>query len=177
MPHTASRRPLLSAVRSSSRRRRLARSSTRRVLRYHALTESSMSSTAGQPRNRRYIRVSQQRKTKPRWPENSIEHQNVHRRRSSSKSASIYIRVYASEADFHKPELYGGRVRVWATEWDVFPCTPSRGGRGRRAAVDIFRGVFFLVSGGISFFFSFSLLRTHTAYCKYEATLPHVPLY
>ena len=24
------------------------------------------------------------------------------------------------------------------------------------------------------FFFSFSLLRTHTAYCKYEATLPHV---
>ena len=26
-------------------------------------------------------------------------------------------------------------------------------------------------------FFSFSLLRTHTAYCKYEATLPHVPLY
>ena len=34
----------------------------------------------------------------------------------------------------------------------------------------------FLVSCGISFFFSFSLLRTHTAYCKYEATLPHVPL-
>ena len=28
----------------------------------------------------------------------------------------------------------------------------------------------FLVPGGISFFFSFSLLRTHTAYCKYEAT-------
>ena len=26
-------------------------------------------------------------------------------------------------------------------------------------------------------FFSFSLLRTHTAYCKYEAILPHVPLY
>ena len=26
-------------------------------------------------------------------------------------------------------------------------------------------------------FFSFSLLRTHTAYCKYEATLRHVPLY
>ena len=33
--------------------------------------------------------------------------------------------------------------------------------------------VCFLVSGGISF----SLLRTHTAYCKNEATLPHVPLY
>jgi len=52
MPHTASRRSLLSAVRSSSSRRRLARSSTRRVLWYHALTESSMSSTTGQPRNR-----------------------------------------------------------------------------------------------------------------------------
>ena len=72
-----------------------------------------------------------------------IEHQNVHRRRSSSSSASIYIRVYTSEADFHKPEIYGGRVRVWATEWAVFHCTPSRGGRGRRAAVDIFRGMFF----------------------------------
>ena len=84
-----------------------------------------MSSTTGQPRNRRYMRVSQQRKTKLRWPENSIEHQHVHRRRSSSSSASIYIRVYTSEADFHKPEIYGGRVRVWATEWDVFHCTPG----------------------------------------------------
>ena len=38
--------------------------------------------------------------------------------------------------------------------------------------------VCFIVFGGIScFFFSFSLLRTHTAYCKYEATLPHVSLY
>ena len=37
--------------------------------------------------------------------------------------------------------------------------------------------VFFLVFGGISCFFSFSLLRMHTAYFKYEATLPHVPLY
>ena len=135
-----------------------------------------MSSTTGQPRNRRYIRVSQQRKTKLRWPENSIEHQNVHRRRSSSSSASIYIRVYTSEADFHKPEIYRGRVRVWATEWDVFHCTPSRGGRGRRAAVDIFRGVLVWYLVGFRFFFSFSLLRTHPAYCKYEATLPRVPL-
>ena len=142
MLHTASRRSLLSAVRSSSRR--LARSSTRRVLRHHALTESSMSSATGQPRNRRYIRVSQQRKTTLRWPENCIEHQNVHRWRriSSSSSASMYIRVYTSEADFHKPEIYGGRVRVWATGWEVFHCAPSRGGRGRRAAVEIFR-VFF----------------------------------
>ena len=27
------------------------------------------------------------------------------------------------------------------------------------------------------FFVLFLLLRKHTAYCKYEATLPHVPLY
>ena len=76
-------------------------------------------------------------------------------------------------------------MRVWATEWDVFHCTPSRGSRGRRAAVDIFHGVLFWC-GGISFFFLslsllrtqiVSLLRTHTAYYKYEATLPHVPLY
>ena len=115
-----------------------------------------MSSTTGQPRNRRYIRVSHQRKTKLRWPENSIEHQNVHRRRSSS-SASIYIRVYTSEADFHKPGkpgIYGGRVRVWANECDVFHCMQSRGGRGRRAAVDIFRCVF-LVFRGISCFLRF----------------------
>ena len=72
-----------------------------------------------------------------------IEHQNVHRRRSSSSSASIYIRVYTSEADFHKPGMYGGSMRVRANAWDVFCRTPSRGVRGRRAAVDLFRGVFF----------------------------------
>ena len=121
-----------------------------------------MSSTTGQPQNRRYIRASQQRKTKLRWPENSIEHQNVHRRRSSNRCASIYIRVYTSEADFHKPEIYGGRVRVWATEWDVH-CTPSRGGRGRRAAVDIFRGVFFSVWWDLFFFRFLYFERTRPA--------------
>ena len=35
----------------------------------------------------------------------------------------------------------------------------------------------FSVRWDFVFFFSFSLFRTHTAYCKYEATLPHVPLY
>ena len=131
-----------------------------------------MSSTTGQPRNRRYIRPSQQRKTKLCWPENSIEHQNVYGRRSSSSSASItYVSirtseavrrrsssskqqceykhtcvVYTSEADFHKPGIYGGRVRVWANELDVFHCTPSRGGR---------------VFGGISFFFSRFLSNAH----------------
>ena len=51
-------------------------------------------------------------------------------------------------------------MRVWATEWDVFHCTPSPGGRGRRAAVDIFRGVpvFFLCLVRFRFF-SFSLLE------------------
>ena len=88
---------------------------------------------------------------------NSIERQNVHRQRSSSSSASIYVRVYTSEADFHKPESYGGRVRVWATEWDVFHCTASRGGRGRRAAVDIFRGVCLV---GFRFFFFVFFERT-----------------
>ena len=56
--------------------------------------ESSLSSTTGQPRNWRHIRVSQQSKTKLRWPENSIEHQNVHRRRSSSNSSASISYVY-----------------------------------------------------------------------------------
>ena len=52
-------------------------------------------------------------------------------------------------------------MRVWANEWDVFHCTPSRGGRGRRVAVDIFRGVF-LVFGRIScFFFVFFTSSAH----------------
>ena len=66
-----------------------------------------------------------------------IEHQNVHRRRSR-RSASIYIRVYTSETDFLKPGMYGGSVGVRANAWDVFRRTPSRGGRGRRAVVDLF---------------------------------------
>ena len=51
--------------------------------------------------------------------------------------------MYTSEGNFHKPGIYGGSVRVWANAWDVFRRTPSRGGRGRRAAVDLFRGVLF----------------------------------
>ena len=69
--------------------------------------------------------------------------------------------MYTSEADFHKPEIYGGRARVWATEWDVFHCTPSRGGRGRRAAVDIFGGVFFECLVGFRFFFVFFTSNAH----------------
>ena len=81
-----------------------------------------------------------------------IEHQNVHRWRSSGSSASIYIRMYTSEADFHELVMYGGSVRVRANAWDVFRRTPSRGGRGCRAAVDLFRGVFFSVWWHFVFF-------------------------
>ena len=136
-----------------------------------------MSSTAGQPRNRRYIRVSQQRKTKLRWPENSIEHQNVHRRRSSS-SASIYIRVYTSEADFHKPGIYGGSVRVWANAWDVFRRTPSRGGRGRRVAVNYSVVCFFSVRWDFVFFSVRVLFfeRTRPAACMRPPLALFTPL-
>ena len=47
-----------------------------------------MPTTTGQPRNRKYIRVSQQRKTKLRWPENSIEHQTY------TGGAAAAVRVY-----------------------------------------------------------------------------------
>ena len=99
-----------------------------------------------------------------------IEHQNVHRRRSS-RGASIYTRVYTSEVDFHKPGVYGGSVRVRADAWDVFRRAPSRGGRGRRAAVDFFRGVFFscLVAFRV-FLFGFFSSNEHS-YCKYEQYL------
>ena len=50
--------------------------------------------------------------------------------------------------------------RAWANAWDVFRRTPSRGGRGRRAAVDF---VVCFGCGGILFSFSFFFLRTHTA--------------
>ena len=51
------------------------------------------------------------------------------------KKASLYRLRELYEADFHKFGIYGS-VRVWANAWDVFRRTPSRGGRGRRAAVD-----------------------------------------
>ena len=113
-----------------------------------------MSSTTGQPRNRRYIRVSQRRKTNLRWPENSIEHQNVHRRRSISSSASIYIRVYTSEADFHKPEIYGGRMRVPGMGYRVGRASLHAASRWSRSpgCCGYISWCVFLVSGGISFF-------------------------
>ena len=120
-----------------------------------------MSSITGQPRNRRYIRVSQQRKTKLRWPENRIEHQNVHRRRSSSsRIASIYIRVYTSE---HTRVCKRGRFPKTRDLWRKSASMGYRVGRVSLPAVSrwsrspgccgYISWCVFLVSGGISFFF------------------------
>ena len=51
---------------------------------------------------------------------------------------------------------------VWANAWDVFRRTPSRGGRGHRAAVDV---VVCFGCGGISRFsgiYIFKLARVYT---------------
>ena len=58
----------------------------------------------------------------------------------------------------NKPGICGSG-RVWANAWDMF------------------RRVVRFGCGGISCFFSFFFLRTHTACCKYEVALPHSPLY
>ena len=52
------------------------------------------------------------------------------------------------EVDFHKPGIYGSEG-VWANACVVFRRTPSRAGRGRRAAVNF---VVCFGCGGISFF-------------------------
>ena len=49
---------------------------------------------------------------------------------------------------------------MWANAWDVFHLTPSRGGRGRRAAVNF---VVCFGCGGISFFSFFFFERTRPA--------------
>ena len=58
------------------------------------------------------------------------------------------------EADFYKPGIYGSE-RLWANACDVFHRTPSRGGRGRRTAVDF---VMCFGCGEIFSFFLFFLL-------------------
>ena len=89
-----------------------------------------MSSTTGQFGNRRYIRGI-----------TAVEKEAALAREESTKTytsgpAAVRVRMYTSEVDFHKSGIYGGSERVWANAWDVFRRTPSRGGRGRRAAVD-----------------------------------------
>ena len=89
----------------------------------------------------------------------------------------FYLLRELYEADFHKPGIYGS-VRVWANAWDVLRRTPFRGDRGFWAAVDFVvcfgRGEIYFVC---FFFIFFVFLRTHTACCKYEDALPHLPLY
>ena len=64
------------------------------------------------------------------------------------------------EADVHKPGIYGSG-RVWANAWDVFRRAPSRGGRGRRAAV------YFVLRFGCGFFF-----RVFFCFFFFERTRP-----
>ena len=49
---------------------------------------------------------------------------------------------------------------MWANAWDVFHRTLSRCGRGRRAAVDIFRGVYWVRRDFFGVFFFVFLERT-----------------
>ena len=75
------------------------------------------------------------------------------------------------EADFQKPGIYGSQG-VWANALGLFARAPSRGGRGRQAAVNIVvcleRGVFICVFFCVCVFFF--LNQTHTDYYKYEVT-------
>ena len=138
LPHTLSHRPVFSAVRSTTEDAS------------HAAVHVDSCDTMGWQKAQSHAppddpetgdAYEYHRRERRSCAGQKIEHQSVHRRRNSS-SASTYIRVYTSEADFHKPRMYGGSVQVWANAWDVFRRTPSRDGRGRRAAVDLFRGVF-----------------------------------
>ena len=77
-----------------------------------------------------------------------VEKETALARKESTKtytSGPAAVRVpgtyVTSEIDFHKPGIYGGSVRVMANAGDVFRCEPSRSGGGRRAAVNLFRGV------------------------------------
>ena len=73
----------------------------------------------------------------------------------------IYLLQELYEADFHKSGMFGSE-RVWANAWDVFRRTPSRNGRGHRAAVDF---VVCCGCGGIfcAFFCFFFFQRTRPA--------------
>ena len=164
MPHTAHRRSLLqeaAAAEDASHAAVHIESSDTMLSR-----KVSMSSTTRPHRNRRYI--PGYHSTEISCTSEKIEHQNVHERHSSNAS------TYTSEADFHKPGIYGS-VRVWANAWDVFRRTPSRDGRGRRAAVDFVVcfgwGGFFCVSFfRLVFFFE----RTRTAASMRPLCLTHL---
>ena len=169
MPHTAHRRSVLSAG-SSSSRRHLARSNTVHVESSDTIRSRKVQCQAP-PDNPETGDTYHSRESRSCAGE-KIEHQNEYKRHIA---VPVRVCMYTSEVDLHKPGIYGGSVRVWATAWDVFRRAPSRVGRGGRAAVDFV--VCFGRGGFFSFFFPFLFLRTHTAYCKYEGILPHVPLY
>ena len=118
-----------------------------------------MSSITGQPRNRRYIRLSQQRKTKLRWPENNIEHQNIHRRRGSSSSASIHTKYVCIQA---RPISTKPRSMEEECEYGLPSGTCFTARRlevvaiaGLQQCCGYISWCVFLVPGGISFFFRF----------------------
>ena len=126
MPHTAHRRSLLSAARSSNSRRHLACSST-----VHVESSDTMCS----------------RKAQCQAPPDNPETGDTYHSRES--------RSCAGEKIEHQNEYkrYGGSVRVWATASDVFSRAPSRVGRVGRAAVDFV--VCFEWGGFLSFFYRF----------------------
>ena len=127
-----------------------------------------MSTTTRQPRSRRYIRVSQQRKTKLRWPENRVS--------KRTGGATAAVRVYTYVCIQARPVSTNPGCMEEACE-----CGLTRGMcfvalRLEVVAVAgllwIYSAVcFFRVSWDFVFFCcSFSFLRTHTACCKHEAT-------
>ena len=90
-----------------------------------------MSTTTRQPRNRRYIlRITVEK------AEAVLARNFSTKTKTSGTAAAVRVCMYTSEADFNKPGIYGGSVRVWATAWDVFRRAQPRVGRGGRTAVD-----------------------------------------
>ena len=172
MPHTASRRSLLSAVRSSSSRRRLARSSTRRVL---------------IPCAHGKLNVKHHRTTLKPAIHTSITAEKDEAALASTKTytgggAAAGVRVYTYVCIQARPLSTNSRFMEEECEYGLPSGTCFTARRLEVVAVAGLLWIYFVVVSFFSVwwdfvFFSFSLLRTHTAYCKYEATLPHVPLY
>ena len=138
-----------------------------------------MSSTTGQPRNRRYIRVSQQR----------IDEAALARKLYRAPKRTQAARRQQQCEYVHTCVYKRGRfpqtrdLRVWRKSASmgyrvggVSLHAVSRWSRSPSCCGDISWCVFLVVSGISCFFFRF-LYFEHTRLCKYEATLSHVPLY
>ena len=130
-----------------------------------------MSSTAGQPRNRIYIRVSQQRKTKPRCPEIRAP------KRTQTGSAAAEVRVYTYVCIQTRPVSTNPGCMTEACEYGL---TRGTCFVARRLEVVAVAGLLWIYSvvcffsvwwHFVVFFCSFSFLRTHTAHYKYEQYL------